>query len=130
MFQDQPRYSDCDNWRAQSNHRGGMNVTLADASVRVVHPGISQQTWTNALLPNDGQTLVLDPKEGTFAGACFPGLYKVVFAAVRVMDLEPLGGPEGTVGVAPFDLYTRNQPFYTNANITASSRASPAAWVL
>jgi len=70
MFQDNPdpNYVDppggpflgCDNWRAQSAHRGGMNVCLADGSVRVVTPAISQQTWTNALLPRDGQILGSD----------------------------------------------------------------------
>jgi type II secretory pathway pseudopilin PulG len=57
MFQDRPLVKDCDNWRSQSGHRGGMNVCLADASVRNVRPGISQQTWTNALLPSDGNPL-------------------------------------------------------------------------
>jgi prepilin-type N-terminal cleavage/methylation domain-containing protein len=47
----------CDNWRAQSGHRGGMNVCLADGSGRTVSPGISQQTWTNVLLPKDGNPL-------------------------------------------------------------------------
>ena len=28
MFQDQPLAQDCDNWRAQSPHRGGLNVAL------------------------------------------------------------------------------------------------------
>jgi prepilin-type N-terminal cleavage/methylation domain-containing protein/prepilin-type processing-associated H-X9-DG protein len=57
MFQDRPAPNECDNWRAQSGHLGGMNVALADGSVRVVNPGISQQTWTYALLPRDGQIL-------------------------------------------------------------------------
>ncbi len=68
MFQDNPDpdYQDppgtviakgCDNWRAQSAHKGGMNICLADGSVRRVTPGISQQTWTNALLPKDGNPL-------------------------------------------------------------------------
>jgi prepilin-type N-terminal cleavage/methylation domain-containing protein/prepilin-type processing-associated H-X9-DG protein len=57
MFQDRPLPKDCDNWRAQSGHRGGMNVALADGSVRNVSPAISQATWTAALLPNDGQPL-------------------------------------------------------------------------
>jgi prepilin-type N-terminal cleavage/methylation domain-containing protein len=60
MFQDQPLVQDCDNWRAQSNHRGGMNVGLGDGSVRPVWPAISQSTWTNALLPQDGQVLGSD----------------------------------------------------------------------
>jgi prepilin-type N-terminal cleavage/methylation domain-containing protein/prepilin-type processing-associated H-X9-DG protein len=54
MFQDRPLPEHCDNWRAQSGHRGGMNVALADGSVRLVSPAISQQTWTTALLPRDG----------------------------------------------------------------------------
>jgi prepilin-type N-terminal cleavage/methylation domain-containing protein len=54
MFQDQPLVKDCDNWRAQSPHRGGLNVALADASVRSVSPAVSQQTWTAILMPRDG----------------------------------------------------------------------------
>jgi prepilin-type processing-associated H-X9-DG protein len=57
MFQDSPHVDLCDNWRAQSGHTGGMNVGLADGSVRFVRATISQQTWTNALLPRDGNTL-------------------------------------------------------------------------
>jgi prepilin-type N-terminal cleavage/methylation domain-containing protein/prepilin-type processing-associated H-X9-DG protein len=60
MFQDRPLAENCDNWRAQSGHTGGMNVCLADGSARVVNPSISQQTWTNALLPNDGNALGSD----------------------------------------------------------------------
>jgi prepilin-type N-terminal cleavage/methylation domain-containing protein/prepilin-type processing-associated H-X9-DG protein len=60
MFQDHPAVAACDNWRAQSGHRGGMNVGLADGSVRIVSPAISQQTWTNALMPRDGNTLASD----------------------------------------------------------------------
>jgi prepilin-type N-terminal cleavage/methylation domain-containing protein/prepilin-type processing-associated H-X9-DG protein len=69
MFQDRPTtqvHTDCpsspigcpdgcNNWTAQSGHRGGMNVCLADGSVRVVNPGISQASWTAALLPRDNQ---------------------------------------------------------------------------
>jgi prepilin-type processing-associated H-X9-DG protein len=60
MFQDNPLIEECDNWRAQSGHDGGMNVCLGDGSVRVVHPSISQSTWANALLPRDGQALGSD----------------------------------------------------------------------
>jgi prepilin-type processing-associated H-X9-DG protein len=60
MFQDRPLPKDCDNWRAQSPHRGGMNVALVDGSVRNVKAGISQQTWTYAMLPRDGQPLGTD----------------------------------------------------------------------
>jgi hypothetical protein len=37
-----------------------MNVALADSSVRTVSPGISQRTWTSALLPDEGQALGSD----------------------------------------------------------------------
>ncbi len=60
MFQAAPAVSDCDNWRAQSGHVGGMNVALADGSVRFVSASVSQATWTNALLPNDGNVLGSD----------------------------------------------------------------------
>ena len=60
MFQAAPRVQDCDNWRAQAGHIGGMNVTLADGSVRFVSASVSQATWTNALLPNDGNPLGTD----------------------------------------------------------------------
>ncbi|MDX1947220.1 MAG: DUF1559 domain-containing protein [Pirellulaceae bacterium] len=46
----------CDNWRTQTPHVA-MNVALADGSVRIVASGISQTTWDNALLPQDGQVL-------------------------------------------------------------------------
>jgi prepilin-type processing-associated H-X9-DG protein len=66
MFQDRPTTQvhtacptgcplGCNNWTAQSGHRGGMNVCLADGSVRVVTPAISQASWTAALLPRDNQ---------------------------------------------------------------------------
>jgi prepilin-type N-terminal cleavage/methylation domain-containing protein/prepilin-type processing-associated H-X9-DG protein len=57
MFQAAPLPQDCDNWRAQSGHIGGINVALADGSVRFVSAAISQATWTNAMLPNDGNVL-------------------------------------------------------------------------
>ncbi len=57
MFQDNPAVKDCDNWRSQSAHTGGMNIGLADGSVRSVSPSISQKTWTSALLPSDGTPL-------------------------------------------------------------------------
>jgi prepilin-type N-terminal cleavage/methylation domain-containing protein/prepilin-type processing-associated H-X9-DG protein len=60
MFQDSPQPRDCDNWRAQSGHRGGMNVGLGDGSVRRVQAGISQATWAAALLPRDGAVLGSD----------------------------------------------------------------------
>lgn len=60
MFQNHPKVADCDNWRSQSGHTSGMNVALADGSVRIVQAGISQETWTRALLPADGQPLGSD----------------------------------------------------------------------
>jgi prepilin-type N-terminal cleavage/methylation domain-containing protein/prepilin-type processing-associated H-X9-DG protein len=60
MFQDRPLPKECDNWRSQSGHRGGMNVALMDGSVRSVSAGVSQPTWSDALLPRDGQPLGLD----------------------------------------------------------------------
>ncbi|HKB38292.1 MAG TPA: DUF1559 domain-containing protein [Gemmataceae bacterium] len=67
MFQTQPLPKDyyncpagaecCDNWRAQAGHSGGMNVALADGSVRFVTRGIAQTTWDLALLPRDGQPM-------------------------------------------------------------------------
>jgi prepilin-type N-terminal cleavage/methylation domain-containing protein len=47
----------CDNWRAQSGHSYGMNVALADGSVRMVSRNISQDTWNRAMLPRDGLPL-------------------------------------------------------------------------
>ena len=44
------------NWRTQSAHNGGINVALADGSVRYVRFGIAQATWDAVLLPNDGKT--------------------------------------------------------------------------
>ena len=57
MFQDRPAVKDCDNWRAQSGHTGGMNICLGDGSVRHISASISQMTWTSALLPSDGVPL-------------------------------------------------------------------------
>jgi hypothetical protein len=44
---------------AQCYH-ASMNVALMDGSVRKVSASISQQTWTNALNPADGQVLGSD----------------------------------------------------------------------
>lgn len=57
MFQDNPAVQDCDNWRAQGMHPGGMNLCLADGSARFVSSSISPLTWTRALLPRDRQAL-------------------------------------------------------------------------
>jgi prepilin-type N-terminal cleavage/methylation domain-containing protein/prepilin-type processing-associated H-X9-DG protein len=57
MFQDRPKPGDCDNWRAQSSHRGGINVAMVDGSVRNIATGVSQRTWTLLLLPRDGEVI-------------------------------------------------------------------------
>ncbi len=72
MFQAAPKYSpntnltQCNNWNAQSGHRGGMNVAMFDGSVRFVVGGVSdittntllggitQATWNTLMVPNDG----------------------------------------------------------------------------
>ncbi len=57
MFQTHPATADCMNWRAQSGHTGGMNVCMADGSTRFIRTGVSQETWTRLMLPNDGLTI-------------------------------------------------------------------------
>ncbi|CAN5367278.1 hypothetical protein BH11PLA2_BH11PLA2_47570 [soil metagenome] len=50
----------CDNWRAQAIHTGGINVALADGSVKVIRKGVSQETWGRLMLPRDGQSVGSD----------------------------------------------------------------------
>jgi prepilin-type N-terminal cleavage/methylation domain-containing protein/prepilin-type processing-associated H-X9-DG protein len=57
MFQAGIPVKDCDNWRAQSGHQGGMNVAMGDGSVHFVSISVSQDTWDHALLPSDGVPL-------------------------------------------------------------------------
>jgi prepilin-type N-terminal cleavage/methylation domain-containing protein/prepilin-type processing-associated H-X9-DG protein len=47
----------CDKRLASSPHTGGMNVGLADGSVRFLAHGISAQTWYDALTPEGGEVL-------------------------------------------------------------------------
>jgi prepilin-type N-terminal cleavage/methylation domain-containing protein len=47
----------CDPNYAQAFTAGGLQVSLADGSVRTVSPSVSGLTWRNALLPADGLTL-------------------------------------------------------------------------
>jgi hypothetical protein len=56
-FQDQPAQKDCDPTLAQGIHAGGIQVALADASVRFVSSNISPQTWWLAVVPDDGMPL-------------------------------------------------------------------------
>jgi prepilin-type N-terminal cleavage/methylation domain-containing protein/prepilin-type processing-associated H-X9-DG protein len=47
----------CDGGVASSPHTGGINVALADGSVRFVGSSVSSQTWWFALTPAGGETL-------------------------------------------------------------------------
>ncbi len=51
--QDNPADKDCDNWRVQSAHVGGMNVCMADGGVRFAGARVTLATWTSVLLPAD-----------------------------------------------------------------------------
>jgi prepilin-type N-terminal cleavage/methylation domain-containing protein len=54
-FQVQPNWvSGCESRRAQSPHEQGMNVTLADGSVRFVSGSIDATVWANVCDPRDG----------------------------------------------------------------------------
>jgi prepilin-type processing-associated H-X9-DG protein len=53
--QDNPNYfSNCDPIRPQSAHDGGLNVALADGSVRFVSSSIDAATWATVNDPRDG----------------------------------------------------------------------------
>jgi len=45
---------------AHSPHIGGIMCGLGDGSVRLVNTGVSLQTWSYALFPNDGMPLGSD----------------------------------------------------------------------
>jgi prepilin-type N-terminal cleavage/methylation domain-containing protein len=64
LFQLAPSYAGpnptCNSFIYQSFEAGGIQVGLADGSVRAVSPTVSQQTWFNAIHPNDGNTLGSD----------------------------------------------------------------------
>jgi len=45
----------CDGWRASTPHTGGINVALADGSVRFVAPSISPATWWAAFTPRGNE---------------------------------------------------------------------------
>ena len=47
----------CDKRFASTGHTGGMNVGLADGSVRFLSQGVSGATWWLACVPNDGAAL-------------------------------------------------------------------------
>ena len=58
VFQVNPNWiRACDSSRAQTPHYGGMNVTLADASVRSVSGDVDAATWANVCHPADGEAV-------------------------------------------------------------------------
>ncbi len=56
----QPAVSACNGALLQAPYAGGIMTGLGDGSVRLVGSGVSQQTWTFAVFPNDGQVLGSD----------------------------------------------------------------------
>lgn len=52
-----PLQSQCDPYRTQTPHMGGMNVLLVDGSARSIVPGISLSTWVAACRPDDNVPL-------------------------------------------------------------------------
>jgi prepilin-type N-terminal cleavage/methylation domain-containing protein len=59
-FQSAPTVPNCDPNYAQSYTSNGLQVAMADGSVRMVTPAVSGLTWRNALYPNDGLVLGSD----------------------------------------------------------------------
>jgi prepilin-type N-terminal cleavage/methylation domain-containing protein/prepilin-type processing-associated H-X9-DG protein len=58
LWQQQPVWNrSCNPYVYNSPHSGGMNVGLADGSVRFLAPSITPTTWGNAINPKDGQVL-------------------------------------------------------------------------
>lgn len=59
-FQVAPALRDCDLRLAQTPHRAGMLVALADGSVRILDPGISAATYWALVTPSGGEILGKD----------------------------------------------------------------------
>ena len=59
-FQVQPREGNCDPTRAATAHTGGIQVGLADGSVRTLAPSLSGDTWWAAVTPRGGEYLGSD----------------------------------------------------------------------
>jgi prepilin-type N-terminal cleavage/methylation domain-containing protein len=57
LFQVRPVQGNCDASRASTAHVGGIQVTLADASVRTLSSGMSGTTWWAACTPASGDLL-------------------------------------------------------------------------
>jgi prepilin-type N-terminal cleavage/methylation domain-containing protein len=60
LFQVQPTQGNCDPSRAATPHPGGIQVTLADGSVRTLSRGMSGTTWWAAMTPANGEVLGSD----------------------------------------------------------------------
>jgi prepilin-type N-terminal cleavage/methylation domain-containing protein/prepilin-type processing-associated H-X9-DG protein len=61
LWQQQPVWNgNCQPYLYNSPHTGGMNVGLADGSVRMVSPNMTPKTWDFALQPADGNPLGSD----------------------------------------------------------------------
>ena len=56
-FQARPSEADCDPLRASTPFSGAIQVALADASVRGVRAGITQEAWWAACTPDGGEVL-------------------------------------------------------------------------
>jgi prepilin-type N-terminal cleavage/methylation domain-containing protein len=59
-FQVQPREGNCDPTRAATAHASGIQVGLADGSVRTLAPSLSDTTWWFAVTPSGGEVLGSD----------------------------------------------------------------------
>jgi prepilin-type N-terminal cleavage/methylation domain-containing protein len=59
-FQVRPREGSCDPTRAATAHTGGIQVGLADGSVRNLTPSMSPDTWWAAVTPSGGEVLGSD----------------------------------------------------------------------
>lgn len=63
VFQPRPMIGpggDCNPFRTQGIHSAGMNVALADASVRLVGASVSLPTWSAVVTPADGDAIGSD----------------------------------------------------------------------
>jgi prepilin-type N-terminal cleavage/methylation domain-containing protein len=60
IFQVRPTAGNCDASRASTAHVGGMQVVLADASVRILSARMSPTTWWAACTPAGGEALGSD----------------------------------------------------------------------
>jgi hypothetical protein len=56
QVQPTPFLGNCDPTRASTPH-SGIQVGLADGSVRTLSPGMSETTWWNAVTPSGGEVL-------------------------------------------------------------------------